>query len=73
MKSQRDRVLEVLSEGPCTSAEVAVLSGLPRKHAAAYLSGMESAGVVCVFGAISRRGKSGWPREKIYELPHHQR
>ena len=65
--TQKELVRKTLRAGACTSQECADISGLPRKHCAAYLSEMERDGEVEIFGRI-RKTTAGPPFVKIYHL-----
>lgn len=44
--TQLARVLAVIEQGPATSSEVALETGLPMRHCSAYLSELHAAGVL---------------------------
>lgn len=51
---QRAQVLAVLEEGPTTTTEMRLATGLPLKHCSAYLTALVREGKVEVFGRKPR-------------------
>lgn len=62
--SDADRVLDALSTGPATTAEVAVELGMPVRIACAHLGNLRARGLVATtrFPTGNRRRRNLWTR-----------